>query len=794
MRLPLRITCNLLCMTYSRRLLLVCFCLTVHAACLAQTITRGPYLQRVTPTSVVVRWRTDKPTDSRVRYGAGLSQQVSDPQSTTEHVVTLSGLQPATRYPYVVGTSVADLSPADDSYYVKTAPAFGSNDPVRLWVLGDFGTGSARQKQAFDALKTATQNRRPDLWVWLGDNAYTNGRDDEFQRWVFDYSPDNLRNLPFYAMPGNHDYHDDVNDFNIPYYDLTTHPKQGEAGGVASGTSSYYSVDYGSVHLVSMDSFGNEEGKYRIWDTTGTQVQWLKRDLAANKRPWTIIAFHHPPYTQGSRNSDTEQDLILNRERLTPIFERYNVDLVISGHSHIYERTYQMRGHRGLSTTFDKKLYAVDTTTGRYDGSANSCPIVQKNGSLVYIVNGSGGANAGRAPNYPHKAMVYSYTDEGGSMLIDAAENRLDAQWMAPSGVRDRFTMVKGVNRRQSYALNYADTLTLTASWPGNVIEGNGQAAQYAWSGGQALPQTGRSIKIVNQAGTFRVTDGRGCLTDEYTVTVASRPRLTVGALASLAYCPGNTIRLTATPENTTLATTWTYTIQLSDASGDFSAPRNIGSGTLSTLTARLPADLGAGPGYRLRVIPREVAYAEVVASPAFSVRALPTASVMGSATASVGQPVSATVSLTGDGPWQLVFSDGTSAIANTQPAVVSFSVLPAGTTRLTSVSNVCGLGTVIVAGELIGLLPTAVEPDNRRIRIYPNPTANQVWVEFLNTETQPVDIQTFNARGSLVFSQQFGSGTTPGKFLIPLEQPGLFFIQIRVGEALFVKKILRQP
>lgn len=772
---------------------------------MAQKIVRGPYLQRVTPTSVVVRWRTDQPTASRVRYGTGLSQQVTDPQSTTEHAVTLSGLQPATRYPYAVGMPGADLSPGDDSYYVKTAPAFGSTDPVRLWVLGDFGTGSERQKQTLDAIKTASQTKRPDLWVWLGDNAYTYGYDDEFQKWVFDYYPDYLRNLPFYAMPGNHDYHDDVNDYNIPYYALTTHPKQGEAGGIPSGSSSYYSVDYGPVHLISMDSFGNEAGKHRIWDTTGTQIQWLKRDLAANqaagtKRPWTIVAFHHPPYTQGSRNSDTEQDLILNRERLTPIFERYNVDLVISGHSHVYERTYQMRGHRGLSTTFDKRLYAVDTTTGRYDGSANSCPIVQKNGSLVYIVNGSGGANTGRAPNYPHRAMVYSYTDEGGSMLIDASENRLDAQWVAPSGVLDRFTMLKNVNRRQSFNLNYADTLTLTASWTGNAVAGNGQAARYAWSGGQ----TGRTIRTVNQSGTFRVTDGQGCLTDEYTVTVAPRPRLTTNALAAPSYCPGSALTLTATPENTTLATNWTYDIQLSDAAGSFTSARLIGSGastlgadapgTLLALTVRLPTDLKAGTGYRLRVVPRNVAYAEVIAGPAFSVRALPTASVINSLTGLAGQPASTTVSLTGDGPWQLTFSNGTSFTVNTQPAVVTFAALPAGITRLSGVSNECGAGTVLVAGTLTGLLTTAVEPNADRIRIYPNPTSSLVWVEFLKTEEQPITLQVFDSRGSQVAGRQLERGTTPTRMALSLEQPGLFLIHLRIGEDLFIKKILRQP
>lgn len=772
---------------------LLSLCLTALPS-LAQTIVRGPYLQRVTPTSVVVRWRTDQPTNSRVRYGTGLNQQISDLQSTTEHTVTLTGLQPATKYPYVVGTPTADLSPVDDSYYIKTAPAFGSNDPVRLWVLGDFGTGSDRQKQGLDAFKAASQNRRPDLWLWLGDNAYSFGNDDEYQKWVFNYYPDYLRNLPFYSTPGNHDYHDDNNDYNVPYYALTTHPKQGEAGGTPSGTASYYSVDYGSVHIVSMDSFGNEAGKYRIWDTTGTQIQWLKRDLAANKRPWTIIMFHHPPYTQGSRNADTEQDLILNRERLTPIFERYNVDLVVSGHSHVYERTYQMRGHRGLSTTFDKKLYAVDTTTGRYDGSANSCPIVQKNGSLVYIVNGSGGANTGRSPNYPHKAMVYSYTDEGGSMLIDASDNRLDAQWVAPSGVLDRFTMLKNVNRRQTYALNYADTLTLTASWPGNAIAGNGQAARYVWSNGQALPQTSRTIKTVNQSGTFRVTDGLGCITDEYTVTVAPRPKLTTNALAAASYCPGAAVAVAITPENAPLATSWTYTVQLSDATGNFTSPRTVGTGTLSALTASLPADLSVGTGYRLRVVPREVTYTDVIAGPAFSVKSKPTASVIGSVTTLVGQPASVTVSLTGNAPWQLTFSNGTSLTATTQPAVVSIPALPVGVTRLTNVSNECGPGTVLTAGELTGLLPTAVEPDSDRIRIYPNPTSGQVWVDFLKTETRAIDLQVFDSRGSQVFGRQLSGGTTPSRLAVPLDQAGLYFIQVHIGEDLFIKKVLRQP
>ncbi|RYF58681.1 MAG: T9SS type A sorting domain-containing protein [Cytophagaceae bacterium] len=269
---------------------------------------------------------------------------------------------------------------------------------------------------------------------------------------------------------------------------------------------------------------------------------------------------------------------------------------------------------------------------------------------------------------------------------------------------------------------------------------------------------------------------------------------MTTNALAASTYCPNASINLSVSAENAPLATTWTYDIQLSDAAGNFSSARSVGSGTFSALTARLPADLIAGSGYRLRAVPREVGYADVVAGPAFSLKNLPTASVTGSATALVGQPASATISLTGDGPWQLTFSNGPSQTATTQPAVVNFPALPSGITQLTTVSNDCGAGTVLVAGELTGLLPTAVEPEANRISIYPNPTSGQVWVEFLKPEVSPIALQVFDSRGVQLVSRQLGPGATPARLVVPLDQAGIFFIQVRIGDELFIKKVLRQP
>lgn len=478
----------------------------------AQTakLTRGPYLQTVTPTGITVRWRTSQPTNSVVKFGAAagqLGQTVTDANLVTDHVVTLKGLTAATRYYYAVGSSAGDVAgPAADQFFT-TAPPAGSTKPVRIWALGDFGIGSDRQRATLNAFVQATQTRPADAWIWLGDNAYNGGYDNEYQQWVFDIYPNQLKTLPFWPAPGNHDYHDDINAFNIPYYAITTTPKQAEAGGTPSNSPSYYSADYGPVHLVALDSYGNEGGKSRLYDTTGTQIQWLKRDLSANKLPWVIVYWHHPPYTKGSHNSDTESELVKIRQTVNPILERYNVDLALFGHSHVYERSYLMKGHYGLANTFSKQQNIVDGSTGRYDGSPNSCPIIRKNEGVIYVVNGAGGAPRGQAADYPHPAMVYSNTQLGGSMLIDVTENRLDAQWITENNtVGDQFTIVKNVNQKQALTLKTNEPATLTASWPG----------QYRWSNGQ----TGRSISV-STGGTYTVTDDRNCLRDEFVVAAA---------------------------------------------------------------------------------------------------------------------------------------------------------------------------------------------------------------------------------------------------------------------------------
>ena len=107
---------------------------------LAASVTRGPYLQLGTSDSIVVRWRTDVSTSSRVNYGTtqgALDQQVESTRGTTEHEIFLSGLLPDTRYYYSVGSSTDVLAGDDANHFFDVAPPVGTPKSTRIWVLGD---------------------------------------------------------------------------------------------------------------------------------------------------------------------------------------------------------------------------------------------------------------------------------------------------------------------------------------------------------------------------------------------------------------------------------------------------------------------------------------------------------------------------------------------------------------------------------------------------------------------------------------------------------------------------------
>jgi hypothetical protein len=413
-------------------------------------LLRGPYLQCATPVSMMIRWRTDVSARSRVRYGQSpdaLAATADDSSLVTEHKVLLTGLAPGTRYYYAVG-GIKDTLSAGAANYFYTLPATGSTATVRIGAFGDCGNNSVNQRAVRDQFLKALDTSHLNAWILLGDNAYTDGTDAEFQSNFFNiYKETLLKNVPLFPAPGNHDYHD--KDFSaavaqkthsVAYYQDFTVPQNGEAGGVPSNTQAFYSYDLGNAHFLSLDSYGKEEKEYRLYDTLGPQVQWIKKDLEAYRhrgRGFIIAYWHHPPFTMGSHNSDKEAELVHIRENFIRILERYGVDLVLCGHSHDYERSRLIHGYYGDEASFDSTQYALSPGAGPY--------IKEPGGpGTIYVVSGSAGKLGGHQAAFPHKAMIFSDADHGGATLLEITGQRLDLKWICADGViRDHFTMLR---------------------------------------------------------------------------------------------------------------------------------------------------------------------------------------------------------------------------------------------------------------------------------------------------------------------------------------------------------------
>lgn len=200
-------------------------------------------------------------------------------------------------------------------------PKSGSRGgPFRFVALGDMGTGDEGQL-AVARQMVALHGEQPfDTALLLGDNIYPNGDaadlPEKFER---PYAELLRRGVRFRAVLGNHDV------------------KNGRAAQIAyapfnMGGRAYYSFAEanGLVEFFALDSNRMDQA----------QAAWLEGALAASKARWKIAFLHHPPYSSGMKHGSSS-DL---RSAVEPLFVRYGVAAVFSGHDHVYERVKPQRG------------------------------------------------------------------------------------------------------------------------------------------------------------------------------------------------------------------------------------------------------------------------------------------------------------------------------------------------------------------------------------------------------------------------------------------------------------------
>jgi hypothetical protein len=371
---------------------------------------RGPYVQQVSSTSAIVAWTTRQPGAAEVRYsGPGVAPRTVAavtrvfPATQTgfgfdfyQHEARLTGLTAASTYTYDLFMSGQDITNAQDS--LTSAPATGTGT-VRFIAFGDGGVGSTAQRQLAARMASDTF----DLSVHAGDVAY--GTPDltggpsyrQYDDWVFDIYLPWMRSRPFFPSIGNHD--DEIANAQA-YRDVFMLPTNGASTTYPDHAERFYSFDYGPIHFIALDT----ELAFQDPARRDAQVRWLQADLAATSQPWKVVYMHRPPYSAGTHHG-SEIDV---RNAFAPIFEQYNVQLVIASHDHDYERSVPWR------------------------------EFLPGGPGVVYVVSGGGGAAlypSGSAAWTAASASIHHYTrfTVNGCTLTGEAV-------ASDGGVFDRFT------------------------------------------------------------------------------------------------------------------------------------------------------------------------------------------------------------------------------------------------------------------------------------------------------------------------------------------------------------------
>lgn len=365
--------------------------------CSAATLVRSPYLQSVRSDSATILWSAREARAGEVRIWragdlvAAFPAQVQQFSNFFQYSAELRGLTPGREYDYQV--LLDGVVVRDRMRFRTTGPG-----PFNFLVFGDSGTGNENQAAL---ARRMMERENPSLVLHTGDLSQESGTYEQLDATYFDVYAPLMSRSPFFPSPGNHDYY---TDDGIPCHSAHAPPPAADVPSEDAGR--YYSFEWGNVHFVSLNSNMLENPA-----RAARMLEWLDRDLARQSRFWKIVYFHHTPFPTGHHLTDA----ICNaaREKITPILERHNVHLVLTGHEHSYQRTHPLR---------------------------NGVPVESGSGT-VYVTTGGGGGVLHRInPSAIHEKQVsahhYLRVQVFGARLsvtaIDAEGRAIDQFTLAP--------------------------------------------------------------------------------------------------------------------------------------------------------------------------------------------------------------------------------------------------------------------------------------------------------------------------------------------------------------------------
>jgi len=280
----------------------------VPASAGAESFAKGPYLQNVTRTGVTFMWQSDSTCAGTIRVAG---RAVAAPPAQL-HEVRVENLAAGRRYAYAI-----DCGSGHGAGELVTAPE--ATEPFSFVVFGDTRSNAEQHRSLVERVRREV----PDFILMTGDMVDDGANEKDWQAF-FAIERDLVAENVLFPSVGNHDRHGRTRgaDAYRRYFSVPADAPDPER---------YYAFTYGNTRIFVLDS---NEYSFALTD----QTAWLEKELAAAAADPAIahrfIVMHHPPYSTSIHGGQPEL-----REMWTPIFERYGVDAVFSGHDHVYERS-----------------------------------------------------------------------------------------------------------------------------------------------------------------------------------------------------------------------------------------------------------------------------------------------------------------------------------------------------------------------------------------------------------------------------------------------------------------------
>jgi 3',5'-cyclic AMP phosphodiesterase CpdA len=313
----------------------------------ADSFRKGPYLQNAQKTGVTVMWESDQPEQGKVIVRSPVRPDVvvEETEPSRMHEVRVDGLEPGKRYTYTVESG----GERQGGEFV-TAPLPG--EAFSFVAFGD----SRSNANAHRAVVERVLHEVPDFILGTGDMVNEGPNQADWQQF-FDVERDLLRDNVLWPSLGNHDREPRPRRtaesfrryFSVP--DDSPDPER------------YYAFTYGNSRFLVLDS---NAYSFSLTD----QTAWIERELQRAAADPTIkhvfVSMHHPPYSTSVHGGQVEL-----RDAWTPLYEKYHVDAVFSGHDHTYEHSYVNGVHYVVTGGGGAPLYARDPYASKLDKEAS---------------------------------------------------------------------------------------------------------------------------------------------------------------------------------------------------------------------------------------------------------------------------------------------------------------------------------------------------------------------------------------------------------------------------------------